>query len=63
MKHSAGIPQSFQNGPEYETRNDLFNLAKSFPRDMIYIQFTAIFGNINEVVRLVYEAESRLSSL
>jgi hypothetical protein len=63
MKHSAGIPQSFRNGPEYEIRNDLFNLAKSFPRDMIYIQFTAIFGKIEDVNRLVYEADSRLSSL
>lgn len=44
-------------------RRELFEVARSFGQERTWLQIKAIFGPINEVERLLYEAEQRLSGM
>ena len=40
-------------------RKDLFNIARLFKHDRVWLQIIAIFGSIGKVEGLLYEAEQK----
>ena len=41
-------------------RRELFEIARSFKQDKFWLQVIALFGNIEQVERLLYEAEQKV---
>ena len=41
-------------------RRELFNIARNFKNDRLWLQINALFGPIKKVEALLYESEQRL---